>query len=267
MCVNRRIFVAILFFYIGLFSIPQLDASAKDNTLAVKKSNVTVVNNEGNYEDYVYVKNVKKGSKVIVYDKNKRKIGSKTAKQKGTVKLNFQLSSKASYIYVALQDSNKKVSQKVKILHSKDGIFVKDIKVPLTTVQMKVGHTYQLSYSIKPANATNKKVTFKTDSKKLSVNSKGLVTAKAEGEAEVTINSVDGFADTSTYFEIYNNILKLKPAQTTVNNSIVTLKGTVDPSKLVEDLYYVEVSSTCAKDANQTCTKQYKFYPEEKNNL
>lgn len=265
MRVKRLVFVAILFFYIGLFSIPQFDAAAKGNTLAVKKSNVTVVNNEGNYEDYVYVKNVKKGSKVIVYGKNKRKIGSKTAKQKGTVKLNVQLSSKASYIYVALQDSKKKVSSKVKILHSKDGIFVKDIEVPSITVEMKVGRTYQLSYSIKPANATNKKVSFKTDSKKLSVNSKGFVTAKAEGEAEVSINSVDGFADTSVYFEIYDNILKLKPAQNTVNNSIVTLKGTVDPSKLVDDFYYVEVSSACAKDTKQTCTKQYKFYPEEKN--
>ncbi len=61
------------------------------------------------------------------------------------------------------------------------------------TLTLHVGKTYQLKVKVAPSNATNKSVTYKSsDSKIVSVNEVGKLTAKAKGTAKITVTAKDG---------------------------------------------------------------------------
>lgn len=84
-------------------------------------------------------------------------------------------------------------------------VTVKDFKV--TGVSLKsskaslvIDQTYQLTAVISPTNATNKKVTWKSNNTKIAtVDSKGKVTAKNYGTAKIVVTTVDGsFSKTAT---------------------------------------------------------------------
>lgn len=71
-------------------------------------------------------------------------------------------------------------------------------KITVTNVSkdkltMFTGKTYQLKASVKPTNATNKKVTYTSSNKKIAtVSSSGKITAKAAGKATITVKAADG---------------------------------------------------------------------------
>ncbi len=61
------------------------------------------------------------------------------------------------------------------------------------TITKKVGETEQLTAIIKPDNATNKAVAWKSDKPAIAaVDSNGKVTAKAVGTAKITVTTKDG---------------------------------------------------------------------------
>ena len=66
------------------------------------------------------------------------------------------------------------------------------------TASKTVGQTQQLTPTVLPASAVNKKVTYSTsDATKATVSATGLVTAVAAGTATITVTTVDGgFTDT-----------------------------------------------------------------------
>ncbi|PKX61933.1 MULTISPECIES: Ig-like domain-containing protein [Latilactobacillus] len=58
---------------------------------------------------------------------------------------------------------------------------------------MKVGETTQLTETVTPADAADKSVTWSSSNETVaSVNASGLVTAKATGNAKVTVKTTDG---------------------------------------------------------------------------
>ena len=76
---------------------------------------------------------------------------------------------------------------------------VTGVTVAPKTVSLKVGGTQQLTATVEPEDAENKSVGFTSSADEMaSVNSTGLVTAVAEGEATITVTTLDGgFTDTS----------------------------------------------------------------------
>lgn len=67
---------------------------------------------------------------------------------------------------------------------------VKSLKISAKSKSLKVGKSYKLKVTIKPKNATNKKVTYKSSNKKVATVSKsGKITAKKKGKATITVTS------------------------------------------------------------------------------
>lgn len=70
---------------------------------------------------------------------------------------------------------------------------VASVSVAPTTASKTVGQTQQLTPTVLPAGAINKKVTYTTsDATKATVSATGLVTAVAVGTATITVKTVDG---------------------------------------------------------------------------
>lgn len=70
---------------------------------------------------------------------------------------------------------------------------VTGVTLDKTSKTLKVGKTLKLTATVKPKNATNKKVTWKSSNKKVAkVSSKGKVTALKKGEATITVTTADG---------------------------------------------------------------------------
>ena len=77
---------------------------------------------------------------------------------------------------------------------------VTGVSVAPDSVSLKVGASQQLTATVEPEDATDKSVSWSVDDDNVAlVDSSGLVEATAEGEAVVTVTTVDGgFADTSS---------------------------------------------------------------------
>ena len=74
-----------------------------------------------------------------------------------------------------------------------ESVRVKSVSLNSSSVKLNKGKTYQLSASILPANASNKKMTWSSsDTKVATVSSTGKVTAVAGGTATVTVKTADG---------------------------------------------------------------------------
>ncbi|MDR0755093.1 MAG: Ig-like domain-containing protein [Prevotellaceae bacterium] len=72
-------------------------------------------------------------------------------------------------------------------------ISVTGISVTPTTASIKIDGTAQITATVAPPEATNKKVTWKSSDEKIAtVDATGLVTGKAKGSATVTATSEDG---------------------------------------------------------------------------
>jgi uncharacterized protein YjdB len=70
---------------------------------------------------------------------------------------------------------------------------VKSVKLSKTALTLKKGKTYKLTATVSPVNASNKKVTWKSGSKRIAtVSSSGVISAKAKGTVYITVTTVDG---------------------------------------------------------------------------
>ncbi len=93
-------------------------------------------------------------------------------------------------ITVTTKDGNKtatcSVTVKAKLVK------VTGVKLDQKAITKTVGETQQLKATVLPANATNKAVTWSSNNKAIAtINSKGLVTAKAVGTATITVTTKD----------------------------------------------------------------------------
>ena len=72
-------------------------------------------------------------------------------------------------------------------------VAVTGVKLSAIGIELPVGGSKRLSTTITPSNATNKAVTWSSDNTSVAaVNSSGLITAKGEGTATVTVRTDDG---------------------------------------------------------------------------
>lgn len=94
-------------------------------------------------------------------------------------------------ITVKTKDGGKTATCKVTVTDKV--VAVTEVKLDKTTAEMKVGDTLTLTATVTPDNATNKKVTWKSDKTDIAdVDANGKVTAKAKGKATITVTTEDG---------------------------------------------------------------------------
>lgn len=94
---------------------------------------------------------------------------------------------------VATAKDGSGVSGKCAVTVAAADVAVTGVTIAPKTASIKVGETQQLTPTVAPANATNKKVTYSSNKESVAtVNTSGLVTAKAEGEATITVTTADG---------------------------------------------------------------------------
>ena len=74
-----------------------------------------------------------------------------------------------------------------------DPVAVTGVSLNKTTASLEVNDTLQLTATVSPSNATNKAVTWNSNNTTVaSVSNTGLITAKAEGSATITVTTADG---------------------------------------------------------------------------
>ena len=76
-------------------------------------------------------------------------------------------------------------------------VAVESVALDQTELSLEAGKTATLVATITPANATNKEVTWKSDAETIATVADGVVTAVAEGTANITVTTTDG-AKTAT---------------------------------------------------------------------
>lgn len=98
---------------------------------------------------------------------------------------------------------------------------VKGVTLDKNTHTFKVGETVQLIATILPSDATNKDITWtSSDTNKAIVSTNGLITAKAEGSATITVTTKDG-SKTATC------ILTIQPIENIDNNEFIGKRFTI----------------------------------------
>ncbi len=96
---------------------------------------------------------------------------------------------------------------------------VTKVKVNVKKLTLGVGETYALKASALPANAANKKLRYSASNKKITVNSKGKVTAKKTGSAKITVKSSNGKKATVQV------TIKKKPTKIRLNAKTKTIRA------------------------------------------
>lgn len=149
--------------------------------------------------------------------------GKITAKKKGT----------ATITCTAQDGSKKKATCKVTVTKK---VNVKSVKLNNTSVQLKRGDKITLKATISPSNASNKSVSWSSSDKNVAkVDSKGKVTAVANGTATITCKTKDK-GKTATCKVTVSNTIKVtsvklnKTAATLAKGKTLTLTATVSPS-------------------------------------
>ncbi|MBD3921678.1 S-layer homology domain-containing protein [Paenibacillus sp. PR3] len=116
-------------------------------------------------------------------------------------------------------------------------VAVDGVSIQETNVKLSVGNTKQLTATVTPSNATNKDVTWSVldNSDVVTVDQKGLVTAKKAGSATVKVVTVDGAKSAQTTItvseEVFTDILDAIDA--------VYLSNNTDASNIVSNLNLV----------------------------
>lgn len=86
-----------------------------------------------------------------------------------------------------------KESEKATVTVKTKPIAVTGVTISPKTATLEVGETKQLKVTVAPSNATDKTVSYASKAQGVaSVDSKGLVTAKVAGKAEIVVSTKDG---------------------------------------------------------------------------
>ncbi len=103
------------------------------------------------------------------------------------------LAAGSATIKVTTEDGGKTATCAVVVKESAPVVIpVTGVSLSETTLSLEVGSTHSLTATITPANATNKTVLWSSNNPSMVSVQDGLVTALAEGEAIVTVTTVDG---------------------------------------------------------------------------
>jgi len=107
-------------------------------------------------------------------------------------------------------------------LSTLEGAAVTGVKLNKTSLMIKKGKTTTLKATVKPTNAGNTKVTWKSSNKKVAtVTSKGKIKAQKAGTCVITVTTKDGGYKAKCYVTVYNKEVKVK--KVSLNKKSVTL--------------------------------------------
>lgn len=116
-------------------------------------------------------------------------------------------------------------------------ISVTGVTLNKTSLSLTAGDTYTLSCTVRPSNASDKSVTWKSSNTSVaSVNSSGKVTAIKEGTAVITVKTNDGGYTAECEVSVSNQTISVtsvtlnKTSLSLVENETYTLTYTVKPS-------------------------------------
>lgn len=145
----------------------------------------------------------------------------------------------STIITVTTQDGNKKATCTVTVTGEEpedDDVSVESVTLNKTEISLEVGKVFTIVPTIKPTNASNKKVTYTTSDAKIArVGSDGVVTAVAEGTATITVTTEDG-------------------AKTATCKVIVTKAASGDDKKTFGDHKYLIIEQTMSwEEAKAYC--------------
>ena len=157
-------------------------------------------------------------------------------------------------ITVKTDDGGKTATCNVTVTYNGDPggeISVSQVTISPTTANMTVGDTKQFSVKIDPANATNQDVSWSSSEPSVaSVDSKGMVTAKAEGKATITVTAKDGGVSSKATVTVSNKVVPVtgvtvSPTSLTMEiGDSKSLTVTVNPSDATDKTYTVSSDNT-----------------------
>ncbi|OAB30164.1 hypothetical protein PMSD_20440 [Paenibacillus macquariensis subsp. defensor] len=158
-------------------------------------------------------------------------------------------------IIVTTVDGAFKVTATVNVTAADTGggnpVLVTGITLDQTKVDLKIGETAQLTATIAPADAANKDVTWATnDETFVQVSDTGMITAIAEGTAQITVTTVDGA------FKATANV-NVTAADTGGGNPVLVTGITLDQTKVdlkVGETAQLTASITPVDAANKDVT-------------
>lgn len=193
-----------------------------------KKSTYTITHVDKDVKKQLKVKVIAKGNvnKEVAYKSSNTKVvsvsstGMLTAKKAGTATIT--VTSKAN--------SKKKDQLKIKVKQTVKGISA-SVKRPLASYNkvysLIKGRTYTINVNIKPSNASNKKVSYKSSNKSVvSITSKGKMKAKKTGTAKITLKAKDGSKMTTSFtVHVANRIRKKVTSLNATAENDVLLAG------------------------------------------
>ena len=184
--------------------------STSENIYSYSFNNATpLINEEGTYNKNIIDKNkYKEFTYTYIYDNNYK--SSNIQEDDDTMKLfkNAKSNQGESFVSVdgtewndvynlnlgenvILKDTN--VTIKAFTTQGNEKINVTGVELNKTSLSMNVGETSNLVATVKPENAQNKNVKWTSSNENIAtVNEEGIITAVAEGEAKITVTTLDG---------------------------------------------------------------------------
>ena len=115
-------------------------------------------------------------------------------------------------------------------------VSVTGVSLDRTTAEIKVGETLQLTATVKPAEATDVAVTWKSDAPEVaSVDADGKVTALKAGSAKITVTTADG-GMTATCAVTVKEFFTLRYFSSSVEGGIANARDAED--EMVETLFF-----------------------------
>ncbi len=169
-------------FWCGL-SAQEAEAKPRAKKIQIDAASSLIINKKEKVKLKIKVK-PKKASKSVSWTSSRKKVVSVT--KKGVI---CGKRYGKSNITARAKDGSGKVARiKVQVGHK-----VSKIEIPAQSMSLDVGTKGSVKASVAPANATRKKVKYRSSDKSVaSVSSTGVVTAKNKGTATITISAEDG---------------------------------------------------------------------------
>ena len=174
-------------------------------------------------------------SKSVKYSTSKKSVA--TVDSKGKIKA--KAAGTATITVTSKSNSKVKATCKVTVKQP-----VKEIRISKNVLAVQKGKTVNIKATVKPKNASNKKLKYKTSNKKIAtVNSKGKVKGIKNGTVTITVTAADGSKKKATCkVGVYTAKIKkatVSPSKKTLNvGKTVTLKTKIkSPSKGAVNLF------------------------------
>lgn len=131
-------------------------------------------------------------------------------------------------------------------------------KPDITTLYLKKGERYKVKYKVKPANASNRKVSFSSSRKKVAtVSSKGVIRARKPGKAAIRIRAKDGSRKKAVIqVTVCRKLKKIKKVRLRSSRNVLYTDGTADEKKVKLTALLSPSKSTVKKVVYKTSDKK-----------